>query len=70
MQPWPRGPAAPPGGYSDAPPGFCPHPLQWLWTMTTATVALGLMPPHRSKEAFFHRLDAWQGLLVSDGYGG
>jgi transposase len=43
--------------------------LQWLWTLTTATVSLSLMHPHRSKAAFAALIEDWQGLLVSDGYG-
>ena len=56
-------------GYIDETPWFCQHTLQWLWTMTTDTVSLFLMHPHRSKEAFFDLIEDWQGILVSDGYG-
>jgi transposase len=38
--------------------------------MTTDTGSLFLIHPHRSKEAFFDLLEDWQGILVSDGYGG
>ena len=43
--------------------------LNWLWTMTTDTVPLFLIHPHRSKAAFCELIDDWSGLLVSDGYG-
>jgi len=36
--------------------------------LSTETVALYLMHPHRSKEAFVALIDDWQGILVSDGY--
>ena len=58
-----------PVGYIDETPWYRQHTLQWLWTMTTETVALYLIHPHRSKEAFFALIDDWQGILVSDGYG-
>jgi transposase len=58
-----------PGGSSDATPWSRHHPLQGLGALTPETVALSLMPPHRSKEAFVAVIDAWQGLLVSDGDG-
>ena len=32
-------------------------------------MALYLIHPNRSKEAFFDLIEDWQGLLVSDGYG-
>jgi len=56
-------------GYIDEPPWYGRNALQWLWTLTTETVALSLLHPHRSKEAFVALLADWQGLLVSDGYG-
>jgi hypothetical protein len=56
-------------GDIDETPWDFQHPLPWLWTMTTDTVALLLIHPHRSKEAFFAPIDQWQGLLVRDGYG-
>ena len=37
--------------------------------MTTETVSLSLIHPHRSKEAFLTLIEDWQGILVSDGYG-
>jgi len=56
-------------GYIDETPWYCQNALQWLWTMTTDTVALYLIHPHRSKDAFFALIEEWQGILVSDGYG-
>jgi transposase len=58
-----------PVGYIDETPWYCHHTLHWLWTMATDTVALYLIHPNRSKEAFFALIEDWQGLLVSDGYG-
>jgi transposase len=43
--------------------------LNWLWTLSTDTVSLYLIDPHRSKEAFFALIEEWQGISVSDGYG-
>jgi|SRR6516162_352783 hypothetical protein len=37
--------------------------------MATETVALSLMHPHRSKEAFVTLIEEWQGIVVRDGYG-
>lgn len=56
-------------GYIDETPWYCHNALNWLWTMTTDTVSLFLIHPHRSKAAFFELIDDWAGLLVSDGYG-
>jgi transposase len=56
-------------GYIDETPWYCRNAVQWLWTLTTETVALSLMHPHRSHEAFVALIEAWQGLWVSDGYG-
>jgi transposase len=56
-------------GYIDETPWYCQNALNWLWTLTTETVALYLIHPNRSKEAFFDLIEDWQGLLVSDGYG-
>jgi transposase len=58
-----------PVGYIDETPWDCHNVLQWLWTMTTDTVALSLMHPHRSKDAFRALSEEWQGGLVSDGDG-
>ena len=58
-----------PVGYIDETPWYCQNALQWLWTLTTETVSLYLIHPHRSKEAFFALIEDWQGILVSDGYG-
>jgi transposase len=56
-------------GYIDETPWYCQNALQWLWTLSTNTVSLYLIHPHRSKEAFFDLIEDWQGILVSDGYG-
>jgi transposase len=56
-------------GYIDETPWYCQNALQWLWTLTTDTVSLYLIHPHRSKEAFVALIEDWQGILVSDGYG-
>jgi transposase len=56
-------------GYIDETPWYCQNALNWLWTLTTATVSLFLIHPNRSKAAFFELIDDWSGLLVSDGYG-
>jgi len=58
-----------PVGYIDETPWYCHNTLQWLWTMTTATVSLYLIHPNRSKDAFLALIEEWQGILVSDGYG-
>jgi transposase len=58
-----------PVGDIDETPWYGQNILQWLWTMATDTVTLSLMHPNRSKDAFFDLIDAWQGILVSDGYG-
>jgi len=58
-----------PVGSSDATPWYCHNTLPWLWTLTTATVSLSLIHPHRSTEAFAALIEDWQGILVSDGYG-
>jgi transposase len=58
-----------PVGYIDETPWYCHNTLQWLWTMVTDTVALYLIHPRRSKEAFAALIDDWAGILVSDGYG-
>jgi transposase len=56
-------------GSIDDTPWYCPNTLQWLWTLSTETVALDLMHPNRSPAAFAAFIEEWQGLLVSDGYG-
>jgi transposase len=58
-----------PVGYIDETPWYCQNTLNWLWTLTTDTVSLYLIHPHRSKEAFLDLIEDWQGILVSDGYG-
>ena len=56
-------------GYIDETPWYCQNTLHWLWTLSTDTVSLYLIHPHRSKEAFADLIEDWQGILVSDGYG-
>jgi transposase len=56
-------------GYIDETPWDCRNTLHWLWTMVTDTVALYLIHPRRSKEAFAALINDWAGILVSDGYG-
>jgi len=58
-----------PVGYIDETPWYCQHALNWLWTLSTDTVSLYLIHPHRSKEAFAALIEEWQGILVSDDYG-
>lgn len=58
-----------PVGYMDETPWYCQNALPWLWIMATDTVTYYRIDPHRSKEAFFALIDAWKGILVSDGYG-
>jgi transposase len=53
----------------DETPWFLTQTLQWLWVMVSDTAALSMMHPRRSKEAFAALIDAWTGILVSDGYG-
>ena len=55
--------------YIDETSWFCLHTLQWLWVMANETVALYMIHPRRSKEAFAALIEDWEGLLVSDGYG-
>src|SRR5207302_9096 len=50
-------------GYIDETPWYCHNALHWLWTLTTDTVSLYLIHPHRSKDAFFALIEAWQGIL-------
>ncbi len=42
--------------------------LHWLWVMVTLNVALFLVHPRRSREAFKALIQDWQGILVSDNY--
>jgi transposase len=58
-----------PVGSIDETPWYCRNTLHWLWTLSTDTVSLSLMHPHRSPEAFAALIEEWQGILVSDGYG-
>jgi transposase len=56
-------------GSIDETPWYCHNALHWLWTLSTPTVSLYLIHPHRSQEAFAALIEDWQGILVSDGYG-
>jgi transposase len=58
-----------PVGYIDETPWYCQNTLNWLWTLSTDTVSLYLLHPHRSNEAFAALIEEWRGILVSDGYG-
>jgi transposase len=58
-----------PVGYIDETPWYCQNTLNWLWTLSTDTVSLYLIHPHRSNEAFAALIEDWRGILVSDGYG-
>ena len=58
-----------PVGSIDDTPWDCQHTWHGLWTLTPAPVARALLHPHRSKAAFCAFSEAWQGLLVSAGYG-
>jgi transposase len=58
-----------PGNSIDETPWFCTHTLHWLWGMASERVAFSMGHPRRSQEAFAALMDAWAGILVSDGYG-
>ena len=58
-----------PVNYIDETPWYCLNALEWLWVMASERVAFYMIHPRRSKEAFAALIDAWEGLLVSDGYG-
>ena len=58
-----------PVNYIDETPWFLTNTLHWLWVMASETVALYMIHPRRSKEAFAALIDDWTGILVSDGYG-
>jgi transposase len=55
-------------GYIDETSWFKAGKLHWLWVMVTASVALYLVHPRRSREAFNELIRQWQGILVSDNY--
>jgi transposase len=55
-------------GYIDETSWFKAGKLQWLWVMVTASVALYLVHPRRSREAFNELVKHWQGILVSDNF--
>jgi transposase len=50
-------------------PWYCLNALEWLWVMASERVAFYMVHPRRSKEAVTALIDAWTGILVSDGYG-
>jgi transposase len=56
-------------GSIDETPWYCHNALHWLWTLSTDTVSLSLIPPHRSYEAFAALIEDGQGIVVSDGDG-
>ena len=53
-------------GYIDETSWFKAAKLHWLWVMVTASVALYLVHPRRSREAFKELICHWKGILVSD----
>ena len=55
-------------GYIDETSWFKTAKLHWLWVMVTASVALYLVHPHRSRQAFKELVRHWQGILVSDNF--
>ena len=52
---------------TDGTPWYCENSLEWLWVMASEQVVFDMIHPRRSKEAFFDLIEAWAGLLVSDG---
>lgn len=58
-----------PVNYIDETSWFLTNTLHWLWVMASETVAFSMLHPRRSQEAFAALIDAWAGILVSDGYG-
>ena len=56
-------------GDSDETPWDCHNAWHGLWPLSPTTVSLSLIHPHRSHEAFAALIEAWQGILVSDGDG-
>jgi transposase len=57
-----------PVAYVDETSWFKTGKLQWLWVMVTAGVALYLVHPKRSRDAFRKLVRHWQGILVSDNF--
>lgn len=55
-------------GYIDETSWFRAGKLAWLWVMATASVALYLVHPRRSRHAFKDLIGHWQGILVSDNF--
>ena len=57
-----------PVAYIDETSWFKNAKLHWLWVMVTAGVALYLVHPKRSRDAFKQLVGHWQGILVSDNF--
>ena len=55
-------------GYIDETSWFRAGALHWLWVMATTSVALFLIHPKRSRDAFNELILRWQGILVSDNF--
>jgi len=55
-------------GYIDETSWFKAAKLHWLWVMVTASVALYLVHPRRSRQAFKELVRHWRGILVSDNF--
>jgi transposase len=55
-------------GYIDETSWFKAAKLHWLWAMVTGAVALYLVHPRRSREAFKELVRHWRGILVSDNF--
>jgi transposase len=55
--------------YIDETPWWLTNTLPWRWVMGSDTVAFYMIHPRRSQEACAALIDAWAGLLVSDGDG-
>src|SRR5712691_4730044 len=53
----------------DATAWWLPNTRPGRWGMARDTVACSLRHPHRSTEACAALIDAWEGLLVSEGEG-
>jgi len=58
-----------PVNYIDDTSWFLTNTRHWLWVMAHETVAFSMLQPHRSTIAFAALIEAWAGLLVSDGDG-
>ncbi|HSF33847.1 MAG TPA: transposase, partial [Candidatus Tectomicrobia bacterium] len=58
-----------PVGSMEETPWYGQNALPWLWIRATATVTYYRIDPPRATAAFWALIDAWPGLLGSDGYG-